>query len=74
MRAHNNKDNLYESDNWKHDRVVVSFRINKSLWIEFDELITERYGNYKKSFLIENLIKKYMIKQKNNNYLEGYDL
>ena len=49
---------------WDNERIIVSFRIDKSLWIEFDDFMTERYGNYKKSILIESLIRKYM-KQKN---------
>lgn len=70
MRVQANKTHT-----WDSDRIVVSFRIDKKLWYEFDEYLTERYGNYKKSLLIESLIEKYMAKKTtkepyitNNNY------
>lgn len=54
------------SHSWKDDaeRIAVSFQCEKKLWYEFDKFMTDRYGNYKKSILIESLIRKYM-KQKN---------
>jgi len=53
-----------KSHTWNEDRIIASFRCDKSLWLEFDKFMTDRYGNYKKSILIESLIRKYM-KQKN---------
>lgn len=60
------------SHSWDGERIVVSFRCDKDLWMEFDTLMTEKYGNYKKSILIESLIRKYM-KQKNKkkDYYDG---
>jgi hypothetical protein len=52
---------------WDHDRIVVSFRCDKGTWIEFDEFLTEKFGNYKKSIIIEHLIKKYMKQKKDVN-------
>ena len=60
MRTQSEKARCWDNN----ERIIASFRIDKSLWIEFDEFMTERYGNYKKSILIESLIRKYM-KQKN---------
>jgi hypothetical protein len=49
---------------WNEDRLLVSFRCDKMLWFEFDAFMTEHYGNYKKSILIESLIRKYMKQKK----------
>lgn len=55
---------IAHSWNNDRDRMAVSFQCDKELWMEFDKFMTDRYGNYKKSILIESLIRKYM-KQKN---------
>lgn len=47
------------------DRLAVSFQCEKKLWLEFDKFMTDRYGNYKKSILIESLIRKYLKKKTN---------
>lgn len=54
----------HNSDNMEFKRSVVSFQIDRQLWKEFDEYVTERYGNYKKSILIESLIRKYLKQKK----------
>ena len=51
---------LHNNDNMEFKRSVVSFQVDRALWKEFDEYVTERYGNYKKSILIESLIRKYL--------------
>jgi hypothetical protein len=45
-------------------RGVVSFQIEMSLWREFDRKVEDEYGKYKKSYIIENLIRKFMQSQK----------
>ena len=47
----------------KNTRIVVSFRIDKKLWLDFDNYVTSNYGNYKKSPLLESMIRQYMEKQ-----------
>jgi metal-responsive CopG/Arc/MetJ family transcriptional regulator len=44
-------------------RTVASFQIDYKLWNEFDSNVEEEYGKYKKSFIIEDLIRKYMAKK-----------
>lgn len=57
--------NKAHNANMEFKRSVVSFQIDRELWKEFDEFVTERYGNYKKSILIESLIRKYLKQKKN---------
>ncbi len=45
-------------------RTVVSFQCDYSLWNEFDQEIESTYGKYKKSAVIESLIRQYMDKPK----------
>ena len=44
-------------------KTVVSFQVNYSLWKHFDEVVENEYGRYKKSLIIEDLIKKYLAKK-----------
>lgn len=44
----------------KPKRGLVSFQIEQKIWKEFDKLIEEKYGRYKKSYILENLIRKFI--------------
>jgi len=58
------KKGIAHSWKQKDRRIVVSFQCDRDLWLLFDEFMTEKYGNYKKSILIESLIRKYMKQKK----------
>jgi len=45
-------------------KIIRSFHIDQPLWNEFDMCIEEEFGKYKKSLVIEFLIRNYM-KEKN---------
>lgn len=45
-------------------RTVVSFQISYPLWKDFDKVIEDEFGKYKKSLIIEDLIRKYLDKKK----------
>lgn len=53
-------------------RGLVSFQCEDKIWREFDKMVEEKHGKYKKSYIIENLIRKYMMmeSEKNNNNKE----
>lgn len=44
-------------------KTVVSFQCEYKLWNDFDEMVESEYGKYKKSLIIEDLIRKYMAKK-----------
>ena len=48
----------------KPRRFLASFQIEEKLWREFDRVIEQDHGKYKKSYIIENLIREYMSKKK----------
>lgn len=41
-------------------RGLVSFQCEDKLWREFDKKVEQQYGRYKKSYIIESLIREYM--------------
>ena len=44
----------------KPKRGLVSFQIEEKLWCDFDKKVEEDHGKYKKSYIIESLIREYM--------------
>lgn len=44
-------------------KIVRSFQIGSKLWNEFDQLVENEFGQYKKSLVIEHLIRKFMIEK-----------
>jgi predicted AlkP superfamily phosphohydrolase/phosphomutase len=48
----------------KPKRGLASFQIEEKLWKEFDEQIEKEHGRYKKSYIIESLIREYMAVKK----------
>ena len=44
----------------KPKRGLASFQCEEKLWREFDKMIEEEHGKYKKSYILESLIRKYM--------------
>lgn len=66
MRFGSNKNKDIEDDK----KIVRSIQINTQLWNEFDKLTEKEFGHYKKSIIIEHLIRQYMLeknrKDKNN--------
>lgn len=44
----------------KPKRCLASFQIETKLWKEFDKSVEKEHGKYKKSYIIENLIRKYL--------------
>lgn len=54
----------------REKKTVVSFQITKSVWNKFDELVERDFGKYKKSLIIEDLIRKYNEKYNNKNKIE----
>ncbi len=44
----------------KPKRGIVSFQIEEKLWRAFDQKVEKQYGRYKKSYIIESLIREYM--------------
>lgn len=53
------------------ERRLVSFQCDRNLWNEFDNYVVETYGNYKKSLVLESLIRReiYETKIRNSNDL-----
>ena len=48
----------------KPKRGLASFQCEEKLWREFDKTVEEEHGKYKKSYIIENLIREYMAAKK----------
>jgi hypothetical protein len=44
----------------KPKRGLASFQCEDKLWREFDKKVEEQHGKYKKSYIIESLIREYM--------------
>jgi hypothetical protein len=44
----------------KPKRGLASFQCEKKLWKEFDKVVEEQYGRYKKSYIIESLLREYI--------------
>ena len=44
----------------KPKRGLVSFQCEEKLWCDFDKKVEEDHGKYKKSYIIESLIREYM--------------
>ena len=60
----NNNNTTEEVTTNSSKKGVVSFQIDLKLWAEFDHRIESEYGRYKKSKIIENLIRNFMIHHK----------
>lgn len=60
----------------KPKRGLASFQIEEKLWKEFDKIVEKEHGRYKKSYIIESLIREYMAARKsgcvNNNKEDFY--
>jgi hypothetical protein len=41
-------------------RGLASFQCEEKLWRDFDKKVEQQYGRYKKSYIIESLIREYM--------------
>ena len=55
-----------KNNNSNKKKIRVSLFIDSPLWIEFDQVIEKEFGKYKKSLVIEHLIRNHM-KEKNKN-------
>ena len=64
MRSNIKIDNNNSGEETTTKKGVVSFQIDLKLWAEFDHRIESEYGRYKKSKIIENLIRNFMIHHK----------
>jgi hypothetical protein len=51
----------------KPKRGLVSFQCEEKLWRDFDNKIEMKYGRYKKSYIIESLIRQYMAGSSSSN-------
>jgi len=47
----------------KEKRTVVSFQCKNSIWKKFDRMIENKYGKYKKSSVLEEMIRRYVEKE-----------
>jgi hypothetical protein len=45
----------------KPKRGLASFQIEEKLWNEFDRKVEQIYGKYKKSYILESLIRQFMV-------------
>ena len=74
--SNNNKSKGEEDDNNSTNnkkKIIRSIQIDPQLWSDFDKWVINEYGEYKKSLVIEFLIRQYMneknkIKENNNSY------
>lgn len=48
----------------KPKRGLASFQIENKLWKEFDQFVEQQHGKYKKSYIIESLIREFMAVKK----------
>ena len=51
-------------DTTNKNKVFASIHIDTKLWTAFDELIEQEFGKYKKSLVIEFLIRDYIKNKK----------
>ena len=47
----------------KEKRTVVSFQCKHSIWKKFHRMIENKYGKYKKSSVLEEMIRRYVEKE-----------
>jgi hypothetical protein len=66
-KGYNNKDLNIRG---KPKRGLASFQCEEKLWREFDKVVEESHGKYKKSYIIESLIREYMAVRK-SGCMEG---
>lgn len=62
MRVGSKKENIIDNNDEK--KIVRSIQINAKLWNEFDTVVENLWGRYKKSYIIEDMIAKYLKSQK----------
>lgn len=55
----------------KPKRALSSFQCEVKLWDEFDKLVEKEHGTYKKSYIIESLIREYMTNKKKSGCSSG---
>lgn len=55
----------------KPKRGLVSFQCEKKLWQEFDNIVEKDHGKYKKSYIIESLIREYMSVKKSDCFKDA---
>lgn len=79
----NINDEYYESKGYdkkdlnlrgKPRRGLVSFQIEEKLWKEFDNIVEKNHGKYKKSYIIESLIREYMSVKKSDCFKDSVKL
>ena len=46
--------------NGKPKRGLVSFQCEEKLWHDFDKIVEKEHGKYKKSYIIESLLREFM--------------
>ncbi|MDF2736334.1 MAG: hypothetical protein K0S93_190 [Nitrososphaeraceae archaeon] len=70
-------DEYYQSKGYKNEdlnirgkpkRGLASFQCEEKLWHEFDKTVEKEHGKYKKSYIIESLIREYMAVKKSGCY------
>jgi hypothetical protein len=67
-----NKVNLENDDldiRGRPKKTVVSFQCDLKIWNHFDDIVESEWGKYKKSLIIEDLIRKYIESKKNKKSL-----
>jgi hypothetical protein len=66
-------DEYYQSKGYKNEdlnirgkpkRGLASFQCEDKLWSEFDKIVEQEHGKYKKSYIIESLIREYVAVKK----------
>ena len=67
--AKNINDEYYQNKGYKNEdlnirgkpkRGLASFQCEDKLWSEFDKIVEKEHGKYKKSYIIESLIREYV--------------
>lgn len=51
----------------REKRSVQSFQCSVMLWLKFRRMVESKYGKYKQSYVIEDLIRKWIQKQEDMN-------
>lgn len=67
--SRNINDEYYQNKGYKNEdlnirgkpkRGLASFQCEDKLWSEFDRIVEKEHGKYKKSYIIESLIREYV--------------
>lgn len=76
-------DEYYQSKGYKNEdlnirgkpkRGLASFQCEDKLWHEFDKIVEEQHGRYKKSYIIESLIREFVAAMKSGCYKDSVKL